>query len=232
MKLVLTIAIGDTYKNIASITSPRMSRYAERIGADFIIHNKQQIFKIYPHYEKFIIHEYLDFYDRLIFLDVDTIVRHDCSNMFELVPEDKLGMYNEGGPADAMERQHHRDTMEQAFRQHFKEDLPSNWGPDFYNSGVIVASKQHQDLFIPPNHEMYGHYWDQSYLNAIIYKQKPEMFDLGYKLNRMEYMDRKLNEDRSRSYIIHYAGIQEIAGIIRKDLAIWEVFERNPNIFI
>ncbi len=213
------------------ITKPLLERYAKRVGAEIISISEQKISKTYPHYEKFIIREFLKDFDRVLFLDADTIIRHDCPNLFEMVPESALGMYDEGLLTNPEEKAVHKETMKLAFSQHCDIDLPEDWNGRFYNTGVILASKQHQDLFIPPRFESFDNYWDQSYFNTILIQKKPEIFDIGYKFNRMKYVDPKLSEHRLRSYIIHYAGILNAGPIMTKDIELWNAFELNPKLF-
>ena len=95
-KLVLTIAIGDEYQQIAKLTHPTLKAYAKRIGADFHSINETRISKTSPHWEKFQIYDWLKEYDRIIYIDTDIIVRDDTPDLFEEVDYMKLGMFNEG----------------------------------------------------------------------------------------------------------------------------------------
>ena len=49
--LILTIAIGDVYKRMSKFTHPTIEKYANRIGADFIVVKETQCST--PHWEKF-----------------------------------------------------------------------------------------------------------------------------------------------------------------------------------
>ena len=95
MNLVLTISIGDIYTQMSQLTHPSIEQYAKRIGADYLCVDKKQISETSPHWEKFQIDLLLDKYDRILYLDTDLIVRDDCDNLFEIVPEDCLGVFNE-----------------------------------------------------------------------------------------------------------------------------------------
>jgi lipopolysaccharide biosynthesis glycosyltransferase len=91
---VLTIAVGDDFQKMAKITHPTLKAYADRIGADFICVDKNTCST--PHWEKFInIYKLLIKYERIIYLDTDLIVRDDCPSLFDIVPEAKIGMFNE-----------------------------------------------------------------------------------------------------------------------------------------
>lgn len=230
--LVLTIAIGLNYLKILELTSPTMQAYADKIGADFKVILHQDKAETYPYWEKFVIHDLFSLLnvDRILYLDVDTIIRSDCPNLFDVVPEDKLGMYNEGLLTNASERTEHTQVMQHVF-QEYNQPFPELWDGRFYNTGVMVVPSSQKDLFKKPNHEMFGNFWDQAYLNMEIIRSKIDVFDIGYKFDRMYYVDKKVKEHRLKSYIVHYAGIQNLIPVIEEDLRLWKIWEKNQKIF-
>lgn len=232
MNALLTIALGEGYAKILELTGPRLKAYADRIGAKFINHNIRRLYKTYPHYEKFIIGEMLQEYERIIFIDADVLISSNCPNLLEIVPCHQVGMYDEGLLANQEERSIHKEVMRQAYRGFLKRDLPESWDGRFYNSGVVVASAIHRPIFKAPEIECFDNYWDQSYLNTVIHDQKTDVFDIGYRFNRMYYVDPKVNEHRLKSHIVHYAGIQNLIPVIQKDLAVLEAMERAPHYFV
>jgi hypothetical protein len=212
---VVTIAIGNAHSGIFQTTGPSIQNYAERIGADFIVLDKPVICGVSPHYEKFQIKTLLEKYTRILYLDCDLIVRHDCPNLFEVVPENKLGIFNEGRFKD------HSRMIEESEKIHnikLKE-----YKGDYYNTGVMVISRMFRDLFQKPVVEDIYHYFEQSYLNLKIMYHECEVYDITYKFNRMKLMDEVTGEHRLNSYIIHYAGVLKDAHkIARFDLDRWE----------
>jgi hypothetical protein len=72
----------------------------------------------------------LKIYDRVIWTDSDILIRQDCPNLFDIVPETKLGMFNEGKYAPRA------DFLQQASIA-YNEPL-KKWNGKFYNSGVMV----------------------------------------------------------------------------------------------
>ena len=91
---VLTIAIGEKFQQIAKLTHPTLKFYSDKIGADFIVIDKDD--PNLPHWNKFELFNLLKTYQRIIYFDTDIIVREDCPNFFDIVPEKKLGLFNEG----------------------------------------------------------------------------------------------------------------------------------------
>ncbi|MHA1695428.1 MAG: glycosyltransferase family 9 protein, partial [Candidatus Helarchaeota archaeon] len=229
-KLVLTIAIGENYQKIAQLTHSSIKKYAKKIGADFKCIDKQEISQTTPHWEKFQIFHLLNTYDRILYVDTDIIIRDDCPNLFELVPENKLGAFNEAPFIDRS-----KELLIDICRQ-YNVKLPG-WNGHYFNTGVLVISKQHKYLFKKPEKEIFSFY-EQSYLNMIIAKERPLMYELDYKFNRMTCMDRFTGEDRHASYIIHYAGypsLEFITNLIPQDLEKWknpESYKSKRHIYI
>lgn len=198
MNAILTVCIGNTYENFAKITHPSIKKYAEKIKAEFIVIDKTKISNTTPHFEKFQIYDLLNKYERILYVDTDLIIREDCPNLFEIVPEHKLGMLDEG------KFQSRTDAI-CAIAKEYNEQI-KNWDGKYYNSGVMVISRIHKQLFKKPQNEVCNFY-EQSYLNLRIINDKITMHDLDYKFNRLSCMDKHLGEHRLCSYIVHYAGV-------------------------
>ena len=221
---VVTIAIGDKYQKMGEITHPRIKQYADKINADFIIIDKQKISNTTPHWEKFQLLDFLSQYDRILFLDTDVLIRKNCPNLFDLVPEDKIGMFNE---CPFVER---RDVaMEMCADAYKMKDF--RWDGKYYNSGVMIVSKCHRMLFRKPDFEL-SNFFEQTYLNMMIQRMKIPIFDLQYFYNRMSCMDKISAKDRYESYIIHYAGVvfnDLLFNIIRRDA---EIYDSIPDDYV
>jgi len=220
--LVLTISIGDYYNEVSKLTLPSIKAYAEKIGADFINISEFNKYYITQKWNKFHIHELLNKYNRIIYLDIDILVRDDCPNLFDVVPENKLGMFNEGRYVPRFE------FLEQA-SEYYEEPL-KKWNGTFYNSGVMVISRMHKQIFKLPRGQDFVE-TDQPYINLRILNDKVEMFGLDYKYNRMDILDTICGVSRLDSYIVHYAGAPKENNIqmdvIKKDIEQWKKDKEN-----
>ncbi|MDD5649646.1 MAG: glycosyltransferase [Candidatus Nanoarchaeia archaeon] len=223
-KALIAISIGDEIKNISKLTHPTLQSYAKKINADFIVIDSC---KTTPHWEKFQIFDLLNSYDRIIYLDTDLIVRDDCPDLFDIVPYNKIGAFNE---AKFVPREY---SLIEACKSYDINPEKINWNGKYYNTGVLVISKCHKFFFKKPEKEI-SNFYEQGYLNLKFAieegKRKEEnslMYDLPYKLNRMTCLD-FCGETRHSSFIIHYAGYHyftvnnEILSIIKGDLEKWE----------
>lgn len=222
MNLVLTISVGH-YEELNKLTHPFMKSYAAKIGADFLCINKLTISKSTPHWEKFQIYDLLNKYERIIYFDSDILLRDDCPNLFDIVPKDKLGAFNEA-PFTARTKE-----MMISVCKAYHMTLPS-WNGKYYNTGVMVVSRIHKYLFQKPEFEYNEFFWEQGYLNIAIVQQKIPMFDLDYRYNRMTCMDIVTGEMRFASYVIHYAGcpnFSQLNLVIKNDI---EKLKRDKNL--
>lgn len=210
----MTIAIGPDYGKISEFTHPTLQKYAKRTKSDFYAVTTTGLTS--PHWEKFQIYDLLDKYDRILYIDSDILVRDDCPNIFDLVPQDKIGMFNEAPFTASREISLYQACMDYNMRA-------PNWNGKYYNTGVMVVSKAHKELFKKPDKEIFN-FFEQGYINAVVAQGDDLVFDLPYDYNRMTCMDRFIGIDRHASYMIHYAGFPSLAGIleiIKADVKKW-----------
>lgn len=223
---VVTITTGDLYNKIARITHPFLKKYADRIGADFLVMDNDRQYQL-PHYLKLDLHEVLKKYKRVLYIDTDILVRRDAPNIFEVVPETELGIFEEGQFAERA------IGMYQFLSE---EGVPGNiWNKKYYNTGVMVLSQMHAPLFIQPPKQK-DHFKEQTYLNLLIALFGPKIHNLHYKWNRMWMMDKITGEERFDCHFMHYAGLTEVypeeryLKVMEDDLDVWNRdWNREPR---
>jgi hypothetical protein len=216
---LVTIAIGSRYAEIAAITHPSLAAYAARIGADFRVITDADGLPS-PHFAKFRgLYDLLAEYDRVIYADTDIIVRPDCPNLFEMVPDSCVGAYNEAWVRD----------LTGAY-----EPWMVGWRGAYHNTGVMVMASSHRVLFepflgdaqfAPPKGT--PEWYDQDLINYRLMVNCVPSFSLPLRYNRMGCMDPFLGDHRLSSFIIHYAGyshLPTLPAVIAHDLHEWEVF--------
>lgn len=233
---VVTLSFG--IDEMCKLTHPTIKAYADKVGADFVVIKDKQLSKDFVQYEKFQIYSMFGEYQRVLFLDSDIIVRPDCPNLFDIVPEHKIGAFNEG-----KYREYCLILMQEACKQ-FSTALPK-WDRQYYNTGVMLVSRLHRHIFKQPPKEIgkYADAWDyeQPYLNLKIISEGYEVQDLSYKFNRMSLVDEPTGEHRLSSYIVHYAGAakyEDKVKLIAQDLESWKntapeyKYQRNIHVDI
>lgn len=188
-KLVLTISIGHKYLEIASITHNYIKRYADKIGAEFMAITDQKHSS--PHWEKFRIYDLFNSYDRILYIDTDVLISHDCPDLFKVCPRYAMGAFNEG--------------------LYFERKRK-----DYYNTGVMVIPSEYKEIFKNPEHENgnINTFFEQDFLNDRIHHSGLAVFNLSHKFNKMDFIN-------APGYIIHKAGnlnayqeLRELSGVM------------------
>lgn len=230
MNLILTLATGSIHQAIFEETSAHMRGYAKRIKADFkAVQTDDASFKTMPAYQKLkIIHDFLKDYDRVCFVDADVLISEKAPDIFEAVPQDRLGLFNE---APWVGERHTKDVGQWKVLTGFELEKGS-----YFNTGVIVASKEHRHLF---DLETFKHkinfYGEQTAFNQHVQEHKPQIFELSYKWNRMTCTWLK-GLTPYNSHFVHFAGVDktQIIPMIRNVREDWKAngYEGKDTVFI
>jgi ADP-heptose:LPS heptosyltransferase len=232
-KAIVTIVSGEKYENIWKRTEPFFIGYAEKCDAELIVLQGTHAQVPSPHWIKFSVYELLKKeFDRIAFIDADIIIRDDSPNIFDIVPEDQFGIFNEGQftPRGI--------CIYEVMKVYHVQDFAYD-GTTYYNTGVFVCSKQHRHIFkineeVKPLRNAFG---EQTFLNMKIMLSGVKVFPLSFQFNRMSIMDRILGVSRLDAYFIHYAGDGEnLIPKMDRDIKCWERDKGNykykKNIFI
>lgn len=206
-KLVVTLAIGEYFQQMAKLTHPLLKLYAKRCGADFLSLNQVKLEQKLGlvTYEKFQIFDILNGdYDQVLFVDTDIVVTPNAPSVFEICPVNVFGAANEIGYS--MAEKHKFLTQAQLG--------PIDWMRPYFNSGVMLLGDQHKIAFDPEgellsqwtrNDKNSDHVMsDQPIINYLVNFYDFEFLDLGKHFNRTRVQ--KDTHNRFQSYFIHYAG--------------------------
>lgn len=242
-KAIITIVSGEKYEKIWERTEPFFQAYSKKCGADLVVLSGWEEMKLpSAHWLKFCIHELLrKQYDRVAFIDADIIIRDDSPNIFDVVPEDEFGIFNEGEviPQRNICIREVMNVYAKEIMQTYGVPKLTYDGRSYYNTGVMVCSRGHRSVFnikeeIKP---LRYHFGEQTFLNFKIMMSKFKVFPLSYKFNRMSCMDSILGVSRLDSYFVHYAGDGDrLFEKLDRDIAKWEQdkpeYKYKKNIFI
>jgi hypothetical protein len=191
-KAIVTVIIGERFNQIACLTTPSLMRYAEKIGADFVPITEEKIKAAIPHFEKFQVYELLKRFDRIVYFDIDILINKTCPDIFEIVPKNRFGIFNEGKIQD----------RSKAIRKVQECKGWIGWEKDYYNSGVMVCSVRHRDIFEPRGF-YYDGFLDQTLINYRLHENGTKIFELPSDLNRMDMLG---SFGYLKASVIHYAG--------------------------
>jgi len=205
---VMTIVAGEKYKKIWEMNERFFNEYADKIGADLLVLREIPSNLPSAHWAKFSMYELLrKRYDRIAFIDADILIRPDTPSLFDIVPEDEFGIFNEGYYTP-------RSICMHEVKKVYDVDLPGWNGKDYYNTGVMVVSRKHRHIFKVQNEikHLRNSFGEQTYLNMRIMQSGEKVYPLTYRFNRMSIMDRILGITRLDSYLVHYAGFDVMGG--------------------
>jgi hypothetical protein len=198
---VVTLTIGDLYQRIAEISHPSLRRYAEKVGADFIVWTDKGDHEI-PGYAKLdLFQSLLKTYDRVLYVDTDILIRFDAPNLFDLVPETHVGAYDEGTiypRAQAKELYGHE--VKTLLARDFVES------PVYFNTGVLLASRCHKGLFAKCPFPEVNNFAEQTFLNYRLFDRGTPVYRLPYKCNRIHQVTFRTGENFADCYFLHFAG--------------------------
>ena len=192
-KAVITLSIGNKFHEMSAVSHPTMRFYADKIGADFIVINKEKIMGSHPCYEKWQLFDLLFEYDRIIYLDTDILVVPNCPDLFDIVPIDKIGGFVESNYSNRM-----------PWIEVIQDMLGAvGWREEYLNSGVGVYSYIHRPIFKKPTRYVYDPvFYDQTLYNYHIKQLRFLVYSIPMEFNRMDIC----GTDRLSGFIIHYAG--------------------------
>jgi hypothetical protein len=214
---VVTLCIGETTRELATLTQPSQRAYAARIGAEFIEITEskpQYAYHEFLHYNKWQIFNLFERFERIIYLDVDLLVRPDCPNLFDLVPESHIGGENE--------LLSYRDQAIHLRSWYEAMGLPPVECHRYLNAGVFVASRCHRDLFKPPEKivDSDRSWREQNHFNYRLLVSKTPVTELPQSFNDRH----RPQEYLQNSYVLHYASMEETERRIqiKHDIAAWK----------
>lgn len=211
---ILTIATNDQHKEILAETMSLMRQYAKRCGADFIAITSDDPSYPIAHYRKLReIQTTLIKYDRVAWVDADVLIGMKAPNIFDEVPEDSLGIFNEATWIDRS-----KDAAEWQELTGFA--LPAN---TYYNTGVMVIPKSMNKAFDEPEVPI-NHYGEQTFLNMSFAKNNCKIYKLSHHWNRMSCTHMALGEEPFCSHFIHFAGQTsdpKLPSFIKKTVEHW-----------
>lgn len=214
-KAIVTLVIGGLYEKIWEIARPTFEKYASKVGAEIVVLRGNYERKL-PHYQKRDLAKVLEHYDRALFIDADILIRSDAPDLFEMVPADHLGLFEEGAYQN-------RVAAKINLLREIQEFAPEWLSGSYYNTGVMVCSKEHAPIFKNLGPEI-NNFGEQTLLNLRIHRSGAKVFRLPYRCNRMLWVDKMTGESRLDSYFLHYAGVDrgQILSIMAMDRLEWE----------
>tara|TARA_R100001163_G_C5062546_1_gene199638 strand:+ start:1668 stop:2372 length:705 start_codon:yes stop_codon:yes gene_type:complete len=210
MNLLITTRADQVCADWAELTHPIIRKYADRVGADFVIldesvdrkdatggiGNGVYQYRIMEH------HRLHANYQRILHLDTDMLLSPNCPNLFEVVPYDHIGTILEDKGSRRPQRLQCIVNAQHQFGN-------INWTSDYINTGVFVTSDIHRDIYEKIDNKYFVDWGtDDIHIGYLIKKYGYKIKELSYHYNHMTMFSEEWNgaPDRFESHIIHYAG--------------------------
>lgn len=167
-------------------------KWANKHGAE-VVTLTEPLGNIEPHWYKTYPFRLLDHnefeYDRVLVVDNDTLVHPDCPNFFDIVPEDEIGVVFDDTNFDWTIR------STDAYYKHVFSDFERFDTFEYFNSGFLVLSKQHKEVydniidFVNTNYEKLN--WVQE--NYGVGRDQTPLNFLLRKYSKLNYMSKRFN---------------------------------------
>lgn len=221
MNALVMVAIGRD--KLLKHSLPPAREYCKNYGIDISVIKK-------PHYnigvddsynyltfEKNQIHDYFQKYDQVLRIDCDVLVKPSAPNIFDFVPMGGIGAVME----DVRRSRRHRKKEIRRLQEDLGKQL--GWDEGYFNSGVIVASENANQVFdissafIEEHSRELGPFKEQSLMNFKVREHDLPVVSLSPEWNRMSMFD---NVDKGDANFIHYAGppYKEQVKLMKKDI--------------
>ena len=186
--LIVTISIGN--RPWFRKTKKTINNYCKKYDIEFKVITDQYDTDTKIRLRKFDIVKYFEKYDRILFLDDTLIINPNSPNLFNIVPYNKVGVLFEKEPYF-----NKLLILKKALTYYNNLEDVNKDNYIWFNSGVILASKCHKDLFKVPNKNIIkiGNYLDQSIFNANRYKYNIPVYDIGLSFN---YLGTRISEGK------------------------------------
>lgn len=204
---IVTMVIGGEYERVSRSTLPTMQAYADRIDADLIVLRTQAFPQYQLYWEKFQIARLFGKYARVLWLDADIVVRPTAPSIFDQAPADTFGAFDEGKYFNDRFKELEKDGP---FYGIMSQRPVVERGFSYFNAGVMLTSRIHQELFTLPLHGKRDAMSEQTYTNIMLSHRGLKFHDLGIQWNGLHSLRRA--DDRKDLHIIHYAGWPKVPG--------------------
>lgn len=217
-KAIYTLAVKRK-DDIYDICLDSIRKYAEKIGADFIVRYKCQehYFNLETDYknvimEKFFLGDLLTIYDRVLYVDGDILIKDDAPDIFgSCYNGNCLYLYNEVAFNGV---QYDKQIEVIAKEKNVEWTKHENGHYNFYNAGVMLMTPRHKNLFEYNKDEYFVFpdlpmIVDEPYLHYNIFKHGIPVWEMPKEFNTMVYFE-------DDGYFLHFANVLDRVEKIKK----------------
>ncbi len=202
MRLLMVTSADENIISSTKYTHPILKMFAKKWKVDFKVISTQHVFP--ESCRQLELYDIFEDYDRIFYIDSDTIINKNCPNIFDIVPYDTIGLVFEDKGSRLKNRRARIVRIKEGFGG------AEHWITGYFNMGVFLISKIHRNVFTKVRGQLWGDRigFAQTHWNYQMMKFGYKYIDLGYRWNHMSMFSEPWNGSPSRfdSHIIHYAG--------------------------
>lgn len=191
-KCIITIVAGEKYVRIFNKIKAGYEEYAKKVGADLVILGDYT--QGWWGLEKFRIKPFVEAYERTCFLDSDIIIKNNAPNIFDMVPDGQIGIHDDWPyiihkPFNFLQwRDAERNILVKS--QVADENFDYAIHDTLFNTGVVLTSKCHADIWTPMKKPFPGNHCDEQFwVEYLILKKGYEVCKLPFSMNCQYWTD-------------------------------------------
>lgn len=220
---LLVITYFENIKPSMQEQIDRMKNYAEKIGADFVILEGRTQGRVQLEFAR--IKQFVEAYDRTIFLSNKIYIKDSADNLFDIIPSGKIGIHDNVeslSKSNTLINLHTKRRLIMFKAEYFAKagSLTSNIESTFsyeseqmptcYDSNVIVCDNIHSEIWNPINFFWRCTHTDINELvEASIYRDGYDVFEIPQQYNQSMMVKDKLPELISSANIVRYDSLIE-----------------------
>jgi Mannosyltransferase putative len=198
-RAIITVSTGN-FRVLEPITLPSFLDYSRRCGADLVV-SRRTLETGNGQWDKLLIGDVLKYAEKVVYVDLDSVIRPDTPDLFSLVPDGRFAALDEGAFLDEAGLRHRR-TVAESLAQTLGLTVPEWSGSSYWNTGVMIFDRSHSHLFERPMSFPSDSMVDQSWINLKLAWVATDVMPLDRTYNMFDYHP---PEGWEGSYILHAA---------------------------
>jgi hypothetical protein len=179
---LVVVSVGKHSDDCLEITGPRFEDYAEKYDMDFVLLTGDKC-PVIPMFNKFRIHNVLDHYEGIFYLDTDIILSRNAPDIRSSYPMDKVLFYDELNDC-LFGKGHPGWANAEALEISFSQTRVQTGIRFMANGGVLYIPRKLRRFYAPPEHDIPMYQCtDQLLLTTRIWPHTNNYAFLDYKWN-------------------------------------------------
>jgi hypothetical protein len=194
-----------------------ISKYSKKVNSDFVLLQGRTQGSLLL--EKFRVKRFIEAYDRTIYFDYSVLIMDNCPNLFDIVPEDHVGLYDNleeienNGMFFRYKKTRMRILKAEAFTRYpaltqtvlepleYESDQMKTW----YDFGVVVCNKKHSNIFCPISFPFSKEEDDDNkWMEVCIHRDGYPIFNLSPEYNFGISLNDNTSKKINQKYIYRY----------------------------